>query len=138
MTYYLDANIFIYANNISESYFKACSKILKEVSSGKIKAVTSTEAIQEIIFYSQKFSTIDFGVLISQKVLEIVPEIIPIDLDTIHHYLELVSLHPKLDSRDNLHVATCLKNGLTTIISADAGFDKIKEIKRVDPKEFIS
>jgi len=59
-------------------------------------------------------------------------------LDTIERCLDLVSTYPKIDSRDNLHVAICLLNGLTTIISADSALDKIKEIKRIDPKDFAS
>ena len=137
MIYYLDANTFVYASNPRDPYFKPCSQILNRVSSRKIQAVTSTETIQEIVFYSQKFRNINLGIAAAREVLNIMPKILPIDSSVIQRYLELVSVYPKIDSRDNLHVAVCLLNGITAIISSDRDFDKIKEIRRVDPEDFL-
>ena len=43
---------------------------------------------------------------------------------------------PSLDSRDLVHVATCLHEGITAIISPDRGFDLVAEVRRIDPGEF--
>ncbi|MEX0616292.1 MAG: type II toxin-antitoxin system VapC family toxin [Candidatus Woykebacteria bacterium] len=137
MTYYLDANIFIYASNPDDPNFETCSSILKRVGLREIKAVTSTETIQEIIFYSQKFKNVKAGIAIASGALKIAHQILSIDLNVTHRYLDLVALYPNIDSRDNLHTATCLVNNIDTIVSADKSLDKIKEIKRVDPKIFI-
>lgn len=133
MTYYLDANIFIYANNPDDPYYRACSGVLKAVALKNKMAVTSTETIQEIIFYSQKFKDVDAGIYIAKEILKIVPRILPVDLKVVHKYITLVGEYPKMDSRDSLHVAVCLSNGITSIISVDKGFDGVKEINRIDP-----
>ena len=135
MTYYLDANIFIYANNPDDPYYRACSAILKTVALKNRMAVTSTETIQEIIFYSQKFKDVDSGIYMAKEILKIVPRILPVDLKVVHKYLTLVEEYPKMDSRDSLHVAVCLSNGITSIISVDKGFDGVKEINRIDPAD---
>jgi predicted nucleic acid-binding protein len=38
-----------------------------------------------------------------------------------------------LGANDRIHVATCLQNGIDTIVTADAGFDGVRGIRRVDP-----
>lgn len=40
---------------------------------------------------------------------------------------------PRLGANDRLHAATCLVNGLATIVSADADFDGLEAPRRVDP-----
>ncbi len=39
----------------------------------------------------------------------------------------------RLGANDRIHVATCLENGIDTIVTADADFDEIRGLRRVDP-----
>ncbi len=45
----------------------------------------------------------------------------------------LVEACPDLAARDLLHVATCLQEGIGEIVSPDRGFDRVAEIRRIDP-----
>lgn len=38
-----------------------------------------------------------------------------------------------LGANDRLHAATCIRHGITDIVSADRGFDAVRELRRVDP-----
>jgi predicted nucleic acid-binding protein len=40
---------------------------------------------------------------------------------------------PRLEANDRIHVATCRANGIETIVTADAGFDGVPGLTRVDP-----
>ncbi|HEX9122045.1 MAG TPA: PIN domain-containing protein [Actinomycetota bacterium] len=40
---------------------------------------------------------------------------------------------PRLGPADRLHAATCLTQGIEVIVSADAGFDGVRGLRRVDP-----
>ena len=40
---------------------------------------------------------------------------------------------PGLGSSDRVHAATCIENGLSTIVSADPAFDGLSGLQRVDP-----
>lgn len=41
--------------------------------------------------------------------------------------------YPRLSSRDLIHVAIAMRAGATHIVSADAAFDVVTEIERLDP-----
>jgi len=47
--------------------------------------------------------------------------------------LELLKNHPPITSRDAIHAATMINNGIKEIISTDNHFDLIAGIKRIDP-----
>jgi predicted nucleic acid-binding protein len=50
--------------------------------------------------------------------------------------IELLELHPKVETRDAFHAATMINNGIREIISTDPHFDLLPEIKRIDPVKF--
>ena len=39
--------------------------------------------------------------------------------------------------RDAIHAATALENSVETIVSYDRNFDKLEEIKRLDPRNLL-
>ena len=41
-----------------------------------------------------------------------------------------------LSARDVVHVATCVHEGITEIVSPDRGFDQVAEVRRIDPAAF--
>ena len=50
----------------------------------------------------------------------------------------LVAAYPALSARDLIHVATCIAEGIDTIVSPDRGFDQVREIRRLDPTEMAA
>ncbi len=45
----------------------------------------------------------------------------------------LVERSPDLTARDLIHVATCLEEGVHTVIRPDRGFDSVREVRRLEP-----
>ena len=43
----------------------------------------------------------------------------------------------KIKPRDAIHAAIALENGIETIVSYDRDFDKLEEIKRLDPHSLL-
>lgn len=42
---------------------------------------------------------------------------------------------PQLGPNDRLHVGTCLTHGIDVVVSADAGFEHVRGLRRVDPRD---
>jgi predicted nucleic acid-binding protein len=49
---------------------------------------------------------------------------------------DLARRYPTLGARDLVHVATCVHEGITKIISADRAFDQVAELRRIPPEDF--
>jgi predicted nucleic acid-binding protein len=50
----------------------------------------------------------------------------------------LAGRYPTLAARDLIHVATCIHEGITEIISPDRSFDQVAEVRRIDPADFAA
>lgn len=134
---YLDANIFIYLSTKNSSFHNVCVNFIDYCKKNKIQIVTSAETFQEIIYYSQNIKKLPEGLETAENIKQISDEILSIDIIVIETYLKLVKIHKTAQSRDSLHVATCLQNKLDLIITYDKDFKKFKEIKVQTPEEFL-
>jgi len=106
-----------------------CRKILAQTKSGTLLLVTDTEVLQEIF---DRYFSIQRAALAETAytaVKEIGVEILPV----MDRALDLIKNNPTISSRDAVHAAVMLHNGLRVIISTDDHFDRIPGIRRLDP-----
>ncbi|OGI14504.1 hypothetical protein A3K63_01895 [Candidatus Micrarchaeota archaeon RBG_16_49_10] len=135
MKYYLDSNIFIYAEISSGAEGKLSKNILLLMESEKIKCVTSCLTIDEVVWKIGKETDRKTGIEVGKRMPELPNlEILPVKTTTIATALELMEKH-KLGPRDSIHIATMIENGVFSAISEDSDFDKIREIKRLSPEK---
>ncbi|MEK7523090.1 MAG: type II toxin-antitoxin system VapC family toxin [Patescibacteria group bacterium] len=137
MIIYFDTNIFIYLSDENSAYFLQVKDLIQYCEDNKIKIATSVETIQEIIHFSINTKDLSFGFSTANKTLDLVDELFNLDRKTIENYLTIVNKYKNRESRDFIHLATCLNQKLTIIITYDRGFKKFKEIKALTPKEFL-
>lgn len=64
--------------------------------------------------------------------------VLPITHAIVRRLPELTSRYPNLQARDLVHVATCIHEGITDIVSPDTGFDQVAELRRIDPATFAA
>jgi predicted nucleic acid-binding protein len=62
--------------------------------------------------------------------------VLPITHALMRRVPDLAGRYPNLSARDLVHVATCIHEGITEIISPDRGFDQVVEVRRIDPTAF--
>jgi predicted nucleic acid-binding protein len=63
---------------------------------------------------------------------------VPIGHALMRRVPDLMARYPDLQARDLVHVATCIHEGITEIVSTDRGFDQVAEIRRIDPAAFAA
>ena len=129
MTFLIDANVIVYAA-VPSKYRDACLEILEAVAEGKAEGRVSTAIIEEVwhIELSGRAGAIDG--LARQTCLAFSP-LLPVNDQIIGRALDLEAR--RLGANDRIHVATALANDIDTIVSADADFDHVPAIRRVDP-----
>lgn len=138
MTIYFDTNIFVYLVRKDSLYFLQIKNLIQHCEDNKIKIVTSVETIQEIIHFSINTKSLSFGLGTANRVLELVDELFILNRDIINTYLVLVNKYKNRDSRDFIHLASCLNQKIGTFITYDHGFKKFKELKTLTPEEFLA
>lgn len=99
-----------------------CLSILQKINEGLSDAASSAEVLQEILHRYRAIQRLEDGLIVYEafrslpiRWLEILPE----DVDQAK---ELLKTHPRLSSRDALHVAVMQRNKIKKIASYDQGF----------------
>ncbi len=130
---FLDANIIMYALGKKHPLREPCRRCLEKVKKGEITVVASTEVVQEIF---HRYFSIGMP-LVAEEAYRAMKgfckEILPVTLDDVERALALLRDFPAINSRDAVHAATMLNNGIKEILSTDPHFDSIKGIRRIAP-----
>jgi hypothetical protein len=138
VTVFIDTAIFMYAAGSDHSLRAPCRTVLARVVRGEIAGVTSAEVIQELVHRYLSIRRVDAAVSVAREVLGSFGPVVQIDHAIVARLPELVTRYPGLTTRDLVHVATCIEEGITDIVTPDRGFDRIREIRRIAPEALAS
>lgn len=134
MTYFIDTSVIMYAGGADHPHRQACREVIRRVADGSLDAVTSTEVVQEILHRFSRGRR-DTGTRMARSVLTLFTDLLPIQTATVVDAVARYSGLPELSARDALHVATCVASGIGEIVSVDAGFDMVPDVRRIDPRD---
>jgi len=130
---FLDANLIMYSVGGPHPLREPCKKFLEKIKSREILGVTNTEVLQEILY---RYFSIERGLLgeiAYQSMIEFCTDIFPVRVVDTDKALEILKRVNGITSRDAIHAATMIHNGVKEIVSTDPHFDLIQDIKRIDP-----
>ena len=113
-------------------------RILDAVGDRAIDAVTSAEVVQEIVLRYLAIGRADGGLALAERALDLFAPVLPITHALMRRVPELARRYPALAARDLIHVATCIHEGITDIVSTDRGFEAVRELRRIPPEEFAA
>jgi uncharacterized protein len=126
---YLDANVFIYASINTGELGKSAEALLAQVQRGEEKAKTSVLTFDEV-FWAIKKQNLKLALQVCQALLNFPNlDIVPVDRELALAALHIIKEH-NLAPRDALHAATAIAEKADYIVSTDAHFDRVNELKR--------
>jgi len=127
---YLDANVFLNAILNREKEGEKARDLIQKLQKGEMAAATSALSFDEVFWVVKKHRDFNKALKASKAFLEI-PNLtfLEVDDETLWSALSLAEKY-RLAPRDAIHLACALNHGISTIISEDEDFDRIKEIKR--------
>ena len=134
---FIDANVPIYAAGRAHPLKEPCVQVLLLAAEHPQVFVTDAEVLQELLhrYLSIRLwplgreAFLRFGELMEDRIEAI-------QAGDVQRAATLADDHSELASRDLLHAAVMERLGLRCIISADAGFDRIQWVERLDPARF--
>ena len=129
MTFLVDANVIIYAA-VPSKYREACLEILEAIARGEADGRLSTAILEEVWLLELTGRAGALDGLARQTYLAFSP-LLPVTDQILARALDLEA--HRIGSNDRIHIATALAHDIDTIVSADADFDDVPAIRRVDP-----
>jgi predicted nucleic acid-binding protein len=138
VTVFVDTSVLMYAAGAEHPLRDPCRQIIDAISDRSVDAATSTEVIQEILHRAVAMRRADDGIALANQVIDLFAPVLPITHALIRRVPDLIARYPLLDVRDAVHIATCIHEGITEIISADRDYDQVVELRRIDPLAFVS
>ena len=136
ISFFLDANLIMYSLGGPHPLREPCKRVLERIRSGEIRALTNTEVLQEILHRYFSIDKPDIAETAYTSVIQLCATVFPVTLAEMDNALELMKATPSITSRDAVHAATIINNGIKEIISTDNHFDLISQVKRIDPRKF--
>jgi predicted nucleic acid-binding protein len=129
VTFFVDANVVVYSAVPSE-YREGCLQVLEAMARGDVEGRMSTAVLEEVwhIERSGRAGRLDG---LTERAYTLFTPLLPVTDQSFR--LALAVEAPQLGTNDRLHAGTCLAHEVGVIVSADAGFDGVRGIRRVDP-----
>ena len=131
----IDANVLMYAIGKAHPLKAPSFKFLEAVTKDKIRANIDIEALQEILHIYHRRKETEKGLLACDRYLLMFPNPITVDTMCIRKGRDMLGKYPHLAARDAVHIGVVLTYQLEGIVSVDKHFDRVKEIRRFDPRE---
>jgi predicted nucleic acid-binding protein len=136
VTFFIDTAVIMYAAGGEHPLREPSRRILSRIGNGELDGVISVEVIQEILHRFVSVRRTDVGEAQATEALDFFAPVLPITHALMRRVPDLARRYPSLDARDLVHVATCIHEGITEIISPDRAFDHVAEVRRIDPTDF--
>jgi predicted nucleic acid-binding protein len=133
VTFFVDANVLIYSA-VRSPRGGACLALLEAVAEGRAAGRTSTACLEEV-WHLEITRRVDGLVGLTRRAYTVLAPLLPVTDEAFRRALALDGAG--LGANDRLHVGTCDEHGITTIVSADAAFDAVPSLRRVDPLDDV-
>jgi predicted nucleic acid-binding protein len=128
---FVDANIPMYLIGEEHPHRVEAQRILERLAGEGRQLVTSSEILQEILHRYISIDRRDWIELAFETLRAIVDQVLAVESADVFAAKDLVHAHPKMSSRDAVHVAVMRHHQITQILSFDRGFDTVAGIQRL-------
>ncbi len=132
---FIDSNVFFYAKIMDRTFGDSCARVVRQIASGQLKASTSALVPIEVANTMRKYGLSKDAPAEVHAIFSMGIEVHPIGEPEAR---EAAEIFKKVDISpyDCLHAAVMKNNGLEEIVSADKDFDKLRWLRRKDPRSF--
>ncbi len=132
MKIFIDSNLLIYLNTISNTHIRVLYEDFYIDLLSKYKAYTDVLVLDELLYLSEKKYSIPYKVTLEFIKSIVLPYVLILGLGEEEFNLSIKYLKKyELKPSDALHLGVMEKNDISIIASEDRGFDKVDGIRRV-------
>ena len=128
---FVDSNIPMYLVGAPHPHKADAQRLLERLISDRQRLVTNAEVLQEILHRYVAINRRNAIQPAFDALLNVVDQVFAIDQGAAERAKEIVMGHPRISSRDALHLATMEAEGIDQVLSFDSGFDGYPGIARL-------
>jgi hypothetical protein len=137
-TPFIDTAVLMYASGAEHPLRAPCRRVMLAIGSGELAAVTSVAVVQELLHRFIAIRRVEIGRRLASDAMDAFAPVLPISHALMRRVPDLAARYPQLAARDLVHVATCVHEGITEIVSPDRAFDQVAELRRLDPADLAA
>ena len=128
---FIDSNVPMYLIGGAHPHKSDSQVLLERLIAAGERLVTDAEVLQEIL---HRYTAINKRAAIGpafQVILDIVDEVFPIEKADVLRAGEIARNRSLFSARDAIHIAVMERQGIRSLMSFDAGFDRWPGLKRI-------
>lgn len=108
-------------------------EIMEAISAARAVGTANSAVIEEVLHLELTGQVPGLGGQ-ARSAHAILRPLLPVDDEVLDLAFDLeLPADTRLGANDRVHAATCIRYGITDIVTADRAFDDVKELHRVDP-----
>lgn len=128
---FIDSNVPMYLVGRAHPLKDRAESLLAAAATSRQRLVTSAEVLQEILHRYVAINRREAIAPAFTVLLEVVDEVVAVEEDDVVRAKDLLLGTRSLSSRDAVHLAVMVRLGISTILSFDAGFDRVPGFTRI-------
>ena len=128
---FVDSNVPMYLIGAAHPHKADAQRLLERLISERRRLVTDAEVLQEILHRYVALRRRDAIQPAFDALLAVVDQVFPVDRAVVDRAKTIVLGTDRLSARDAVHLAVIEQQGITQILSFDAGFDGLPGIERL-------
>lgn len=128
---FIDSNIPMYYTGTEHPNRTRTIAVLEELILQRQKLITNTEVLQEILHRYRAIQNTQGMQNTWDCLYSFIDEVHTIEEKDVKTAKEFLLSHPKLSSRDTVHIAFMKRLKITKIFSFDKGFDEVEFLERI-------
>lgn len=131
----LDTNVILYALGGPHTQAEPCRRILELVGDGRLQAEAPVDIVQEILHHRNRRLGDRAQAARDAQAAATLCRLHAVEPQDAREAARLFADSPRLSARDAIFAAIATRHGLQNILSADADFDNLPGLRRIDPSD---
>lgn len=129
----LDTTVLVYSVGSDHPLREPCRRIVESVGHGELTATTSAEVIQEFVHVRAKRRPRRDAVQLGEAFVDLLSPLLELNAADLRSGLRLFQANRGLGAFDAVLAASAVARNADGLVSADAAFGMVRELRHIDP-----
>lgn len=129
----LDTTVLVYSVGSEHSLREPCRRIVEAVGQGSLIATTSAEVIQELVHVRAKRRPRRDAARLGEAFVDLLSPLLELSAADLRGGLGLFQAYRGLGAFDAVLAASAVARNADALVSADAAFAMVPELRHIDP-----